>query len=136
MPPIDALRPQAMTTPHPADSAGSRLDTIISGGIIVTTIRSARALHLDARLGSLEPGKRADLVVLEMEAINQLPLSSIYSALVDATMANDVRDVLVEGQPLLPDRRLQILDQDAINQEALALRHQIIERLGMAPPPP
>jgi 5-methylthioadenosine/S-adenosylhomocysteine deaminase len=102
----------------------------------MATIRGARALHLEDQIGSLEVGKRADLVVLEMEPINQVPLSSIYSALVYATKANDVRDVLVEGQPLLLDRRLQTLDQDTINQESLALRHQIIERLGMALPHP
>lgn len=56
----------------------------------LATIRGARALHLDAQIGSLEVGKRADLVVLEMDAINQVPLSSIYSALVYATKASDV----------------------------------------------
>lgn len=93
------------------------------------TICGARALHLDAQIGSLEVGKRADLVVLEMDAINQVPLTSIYSALVYAIKASDVRDLMVEGQVLLRDRRLTTLEEEAIQGEGLALRHQIVERL-------
>jgi len=95
----------------------------------LATIRGARALHLDAQIGSLEVGKRADLVVLEMDAINQVPLSSIYSALVYATKASDVRDLMVDGQVLLRDRQLTTLDHEAIQRDGLALRHQIVERL-------
>jgi 5-methylthioadenosine/S-adenosylhomocysteine deaminase len=47
----------------------------------MATIRGARALHLEGQIGALEVGKRADAVLLEMEAINQIPISSIYSAL-------------------------------------------------------
>ena len=99
----------------------------------MATIRGARALHLDAQIGSLEVGKRADQVVLEMEAINQIPLSSIYSALVYTSKASDVCDVLVEGQVLLRQRQLQTLNDAEIEAEALAFRHQIIERLGLVP---
>ena len=95
----------------------------------LATIRGARALHLEAQIGSLEVGKRADLVVLEMEAINQVPLSSIYSALVYASKASDVRDLMVNGQLLLSNRRLTTLDDNAIEREALRMRHQIIDRL-------
>jgi 5-methylthioadenosine/S-adenosylhomocysteine deaminase len=99
----------------------------------MATIRGAKALHLDAQIGSLEVGKRADLVVLEMEAINQIPLSSIYSALVYTSKASDVCDVLVEGQVLLRQRQLQTLNDAEIEAEALVYRHQIIERLGLVP---
>jgi 5-methylthioadenosine/S-adenosylhomocysteine deaminase len=99
----------------------------------LATIRGARALHLDAQIGSLEVGKRADLVVLEMEAINQIPLSSIYSALVYTSKASDVCDVLVEGQVLLRQRQLKTLNDAAIEAEALLFRRQIIERLGLVP---
>ncbi|MEB3330940.1 MAG: amidohydrolase, partial [Synechococcaceae cyanobacterium] len=98
----------------------------------LATIRGARALHLEAQIGSLEVGKRADLVVLEMNELDQMPLASIYSALVYATKASDVCDVLVEGRPLLQGRRLQSLDAEAIQTESLALRRQVIERLTLA----
>jgi cytosine/adenosine deaminase-related metal-dependent hydrolase len=99
----------------------------------MATIRGARALHLDAQIGLLEVGKRADLVVLEMEAINQIPLSSIYSALVYTSKASDVCDVLVEGQVLLRQRQLKTLNDAAIEAEALLFSRQIIERLGLVP---
>jgi len=47
----------------------------------MATIRGGRALHLESQVGSLDVGKRANLAGLDMEALNQLPLSSIYSAL-------------------------------------------------------
>ena len=97
----------------------------------MATIRGARALHLESQVGSLEVGKRADLAVLDMEAINQLPLSSIYSALVYATKASDVRTLVVEGRVVLRDRTLLTLDEAAINAEALTYRHRIVERLGL-----
>lgn len=97
----------------------------------MATIRGARALHLEGQIGSLEVGKRADVALLEMDAINQIPISSIYSALVYATKASDVCTVVVEGQVLLRDRQLQTLDAAAIEDEALARRQQIIERLGL-----
>ncbi len=95
----------------------------------LATIRGARALHLDAHIGSLEVGKRADVVVLEMEAIDQVPLSSIYSALVYATKANDVCDLIVEGRVLMRDRQLTSINEAEIKHDGLVLRHQILERL-------
>jgi 5-methylthioadenosine/S-adenosylhomocysteine deaminase len=95
----------------------------------LATIRGARALHLDAHIGSLEMGKRADVVVLEMEAIDQVPLSSIYSALVYATKANDVCDLIVEGRVLMRDRQLTSINEAEIKHDGLVLRHQILERL-------
>src|SRR5437667_7513749 len=47
----------------------------------MATIRGAQALHLEKQIGSLEPGKRADLVIIERDALNQIPLYNIYSDL-------------------------------------------------------
>jgi 5-methylthioadenosine/S-adenosylhomocysteine deaminase len=98
----------------------------------MATIRGARALHLDAQIGSLQVGKRADMAVIDMDAINQIPLRSIYSALVYATKASDVRSLVVEGRVLLRDRQLLSLDLAAIEAEALLYRRRILERLGLA----
>lgn len=95
----------------------------------LATIRGARALHLEKQIGSLEVGKRADVVVLEMDAIDQVPLSSIYSALVYATKANDVCELMVDGRLLLHDRQLTTIDERQIRMDSLVLRHQVIDRL-------
>ena len=95
----------------------------------LATIRGARALHLDQQIGSLEVGKRADVVLLEMDPIDQVPLSSIYSALVYATKSNDVSDLMVDGRVLLRDRQLITINEAQIKRDGLRLRQQIIERL-------
>jgi 5-methylthioadenosine/S-adenosylhomocysteine deaminase len=89
-------------------------------------------LHLDTQIVSLEVGKRADVVVLEMDAIDQVHLSSIYSALVCATRANDVCDLIVEGRVLMRHRQLTTIDEAEVRNDGLALRHQILERLQKA----
>ena len=56
----------------------------------LATIRGAQALHLEKEIGSIEKGKRADLVIVDRDALNQIPLYNIYSDLVYATKASDV----------------------------------------------
>jgi 5-methylthioadenosine/S-adenosylhomocysteine deaminase len=84
---------------------------------------------MESQIGSLEAGKRADIVVLEMDAIDQVPLSSIYSALVYATKASDVCLVMVDGCVLLRDGQLTTIDESMVSSHGLVLRHQIIDRL-------
>jgi 5-methylthioadenosine/S-adenosylhomocysteine deaminase len=98
----------------------------------LATIRGARALHLDAQIGSLEVGKCADVVVLEMDPIDQAPLDNIYSALVYSTKSNDVCDLIVNGHVLLRDRMLTCINEPRIKSDGLVLRHQIIDRLKSA----
>ena len=95
----------------------------------LATIRGAQALHLDKEIGSLEVGKRADLVLVERDSLNQIPLYNIYSDLVYATKANDVQTVLVNGRILMRDRRLLTLDEPAIKESARVFRERIIKSL-------
>src|SRR6185436_897205 len=59
----------------------------------MATIRGARALHLEKEIGSIETGKRADLAIVDLDALNQTPFYNIYSDLIYATKAGDVRTV-------------------------------------------
>src|SRR6185436_4408525 len=59
----------------------------------MATIRGARALHLENQIGSIEKGKRADLAIVDLDALNQTPFYNIYSDLIYATKAGDVRTV-------------------------------------------
>ena len=95
----------------------------------MATIRGARALHLDKITGSLEAGKRADIVILDWDDLNQVPFYSYYSSLVYATKANDVRDVIVNGRILMKERRLLTLNENAIKIDANTYRKKIIESL-------
>jgi len=95
----------------------------------MATIRGARALHIDKITGSLEAGKRADIVILDWDDLNQVPSYSYYSGLVYATKANDVRDVIVNGRILMKDRRLLTLNENAIKIDVNTYRKKIIESL-------
>ena len=95
----------------------------------MATIRGARALHIEKITGSLEAGKRADIVILDWDDLNQVPFYSYYSSLVYATKANDVRDVIVNGRILMKERRLLTLNENAIKIDANTYRKKIIESL-------
>lgn len=72
----------------------------------LATRGGARALGLDAEVGSLEPGKKADLIVVDVQRAHVAPTSDPASALVYAARASDVRDVLVDGRVLVRGGRL------------------------------
>src|SRR6059058_3930104 len=96
----------------------------------MATIRGARALHLDNEIGSIEKGKRADLVIVDLDALNQTPYYNIYSDLVYATKAGDVRTVIIEGRVIMRDRLLLTLKEETIKADARRYRERIIRSLG------
>jgi 5-methylthioadenosine/S-adenosylhomocysteine deaminase len=100
----------------------------------LATIRGAGALHMEKEIGSLETGKRADLVIIERDSLNQIPLYNVYSDLVYATKASDVQTVVINGRVVMRNRRLLTLNEIAIKKEARVFREKIIKSLGSAGP--
>jgi 5-methylthioadenosine/S-adenosylhomocysteine deaminase len=96
----------------------------------MATIRGARALHLDSITGSLETGKRADLAIVDFDSLHQTPYFDVYSHLVYATKADDVRTVVINGRVVMLDRRLLTLNESAIKKDANAYRKKIIDSLS------
>ncbi len=97
----------------------------------LATSRAARAVHLSHLIGSLEPGKRADIVVVELEHLHGAPRytyspETIYTRLVYSARAADVRDVLVDGRFLLRARELLTLNE----QQVVAQAQTIAERIN------
>ena len=70
----------------------------------MATIGGARALHLDRQIGSLEQGKQADLVLIGTGATHSTPMYNVYSQLVYALNAHDVRTVVIAGKIVMEDR--------------------------------
>jgi 5-methylthioadenosine/S-adenosylhomocysteine deaminase len=95
----------------------------------LATIRGAAALHLDKDIGSIEQGKRADIVILERDSLNQIPLYNLYSDLVYATKGSDVETVVINGKVVMRSRRLLTLDEAAIKESARVFRERIIKSL-------
>jgi len=79
----------------------------------MATVEGARALGLGDHLGSLEPGKRADLIVLDLNAPHLRPPHDPWSTLAYAAHSADVRDTVVDGRVLMRDRVLTTLDEAA-----------------------
>ncbi|MDQ3041005.1 MAG: amidohydrolase [Acidobacteriota bacterium] len=96
----------------------------------MATIRAARALHLEKIIGSIETGKRADIVIVDFDGLNQTPFYNVYSHLVYATKADDVRTVIIEGKVVMRNRRLLTLDENVIKKDANAYRQKIIKSLS------
>lgn len=120
------------------DSA-AKLHKVISGdpkvmsaqeAFELATIGGAAALHLEKEIGSLEVGKRADLVIVESDALNQIPSYNLYSDLVYATKASDVQTVIINGRIVMRDQKLLTLNEAAIKASAEAFRNQIAKSLA------
>src|SRR6202008_2148384 len=97
----------------------------------MATIRGARALHLEKEIGSIEKGKRADLVIVDLDDLNQTPYYNIYSDLVYSAKAGDVRTVIIEGRVVMRDRRLLTLNEESIKAEARRYREKIVRSVGV-----
>ncbi|MFN2385434.1 MAG: amidohydrolase family protein [Thermoanaerobaculia bacterium] len=95
----------------------------------MATSGGAAALHMESEIGSLEPGKRADLIVVRAEGPNALPLYDPFSYLVYSARADAVDTVMVEGKLLMERRRLTTLDTDAIAARARAFGRRIAAAL-------
>lgn len=96
----------------------------------LATIGGARAVHLAHLTGSLEVGKKADIIVIGTNFSHQTPRFSydpntIYSQLVYAASATDVRDVLINGQILMEDRQLRTLTEETLHQKAIIIAQKI-----------
>jgi 5-methylthioadenosine/S-adenosylhomocysteine deaminase len=107
--------------------------------LTMATRMGARALGLEAVTGSLEPGKRADLIVIDLDQTHNAPryardASAVYSQLVYAAKATDVIDVMCDGHWLMRDRQLLTIDEASVRSEAAAVARRIdmflIEREG------
>jgi len=109
----------------------SKDPTVVSAqeAFAMATINGARALGLDSEIGSIEPGKKGDIVLVDLDGLHQIPNYNIYSTLIYATGSGDVRTVVINGQVVLEDRRLLTLDEAQIKKEALGFRDQIKKSL-------
>ena len=84
----------------------------------MATLGGARVLGMEKEIGSLETGKRADLIAFDLNAPNAVPLYDVYSQLVYALKGSNVQDVVVNGRAVVRDRRCLTLNSDAVVAKA------------------
>jgi 5-methylthioadenosine/S-adenosylhomocysteine deaminase len=112
---------------------GATLDPTVlpaKQALTMATRLGAEAMHLGHLTGSLEPGKRADLIVIDRSPLHNTPAfererDSIYGQVVYAAKSTDVLHVIVNGQWLMRERSLLTVDEAKVAQEATALARQI-----------
>src|SRR5215210_6492176 len=97
----------------------------------MATAGGARALGLEAEVGSLEAGKRADITVLELGRLHTTPRPEVVSTIVYAAEARDVRDVLIDGRLVLRNGELQTLDEREVIAEAARQYELLAARSGI-----
>ena len=95
----------------------------------MATIRGARALGMEKEIGSLESGKRADLISIRLDRPNAVPLYNVYSQMVYALKGSDVEDVMVNGKLLVKDAQALTLNAAQIEAKAGEYRRRVQESL-------
>lgn len=119
-------------------ASAARLQKITSGDpkalsaravLEMATIGGAKALGLADRIGTLERGKLADVIVIDLATAKTEPVYSVESAVVYAASGSNVTDTIVNGRLLMRDRKLLTVDRDAAVKKAVEYRDRVLASL-------
>jgi 5-methylthioadenosine/S-adenosylhomocysteine deaminase len=124
---FEAMRQAAFLAKH-----AGKDPTAVSAQVALdlATIGGAKALQMDRLIGSLEAGKRADLITVSMSAARQTPIYDAISHLVYATRGDDVRTTIVNGKVLMKDRQVRTLSRASVIAEANKLASRVRESVS------
>jgi 5-methylthioadenosine/S-adenosylhomocysteine deaminase len=95
----------------------------------MATIGGARVLNMDRDIGSLEPGKKADIIMLNLDHANEVPLYDYYGAIVYSIKGSDVDTSIIDGRVVMRHRRVLTLNSAEILQKTGAYRSRILASL-------
>jgi 5-methylthioadenosine/S-adenosylhomocysteine deaminase len=96
----------------------------------MATITGARALHLDAMIGSIEKGKRADMIAIRVDQPHAVPIYNVYSQLVYALKASDVANVMVNGRVIVRDKKIMTIDPRPVMAKAAEYQERVKKSLA------
>jgi len=97
----------------------------------MATIDGARALHMEKEIGSLERGKKADLILIGLDEPNAVPMYDVYAQVAYALKASDVETVIIGGRVVMRDHKLLTVDEAAAITKAREYQKRIAASLGM-----
>ncbi len=97
----------------------------------MATIDGARAIHMEKEIGSLEPGKKADVIVISLNEPNAVPMYDIYSQIAYSLKGNDVQTVVIGGKVVMRDRHLLTIDEPRVLEKAREYGKSVKASLGM-----
>ncbi len=97
----------------------------------MATIDGARALHMEKEIGSLEKGKKADLILISLDEPNAVPMFDVYAQIAYALKASDVQTVMIGGRVVMRDHKLLTVNEQAAIAKARDYKKAIAASLGM-----
>ncbi len=95
----------------------------------MATIEGAKSVHLEKEIGSLEEGKKADLILIGLDAPNAVPMYDVYSQLAYALKGSDVETVVIGGRVVMRDRKLLTVKEEEVLAKAREYRKKIEDSL-------
>ena len=100
----------------------------------MATIEAAMALGIDREVGSLEPGKRADVIILDLRDLFAGPVHHPVSSLVYAAIGSEVTTVIIDGRIVMQDGQIQTIDENASLRDAQRAADQLLDRARIPRP--
>jgi 5-methylthioadenosine/S-adenosylhomocysteine deaminase len=97
----------------------------------MATIDGARALHMEKEIGSLEAGKKADLILISLDEPNAVPMYDIYAQVAYALKGSDVETVLIGGRIVMSNRKLLTVNEEEAMAKAREYKKTIAASLGL-----
>jgi 5-methylthioadenosine/S-adenosylhomocysteine deaminase len=91
----------------------------------MATLGGAKVLGLEREIGSLEVGKKADIIILDLHRPHLQPIYNIVSQLVYSATGADVRDVIIDGKLVMQERQLLTIDEETILQKVQEWQEKI-----------
>lgn len=113
------------------DSEALRAEDVLE----MATLRGAEALGLSDKVGSIEVGKRADLITIKYWDPKLMPMNDPISHVVFAANGSHVQDVIVDGKVIMRDRKVLTLDEDAVLREVELRSSELFKRTGICVEP-
>jgi 5-methylthioadenosine/S-adenosylhomocysteine deaminase len=86
--------------------------------------------RLSSSCGTIDVGKRADLILIRLDAVHNQPVNDLFSQLVHCAKASDVQTVIVDGRVVMRDRQLQITEEGRVLEQARTANQDLMNRLS------
>jgi 5-methylthioadenosine/S-adenosylhomocysteine deaminase len=97
----------------------------------MATIDGAKALHMEKEIGSLEAGKKADLILIDLNRPNAVPMYEVYAQIAYALKGSDVETVIIGGKLVMRDRKLLTVNEAEAITKARDYKTRIATSLGI-----
>jgi 5-methylthioadenosine/S-adenosylhomocysteine deaminase len=97
----------------------------------MATVRGARAIRMGDKLGTLEPGKLADIVLVNLDSVHTVPNNNHVSDLVYAGCGTDVDTVIIDGKIIMENRNVKTLNECEVIEQARERASALLERTGL-----